>query len=102
MAFSTRTIELSFTDTLPFGKYKNVTIAEVAKCNHQYLHWLHNNTKTKIAREVLNIDPKTALKYLPKAEVLEQPQKLSEKEFLKLVTWNTIKNIYGDPTDKDF
>lgn len=42
---------LGLNSTMPFGKYKGVTIRELIKKDQQYLNWLTENTSVEISYE---------------------------------------------------
>jgi hypothetical protein len=87
---------------MPFGKYKDITMAEILRTNNYYIKWLSEKTKTNLDPLLLEIDPKNALKFLPKPKELSSYKKVSEKEFITLLKWNRIINIYGNPAPADF
>lgn len=100
MKFSTR--QLSFNDIMPFGKYKDLTIAEIVRVNQGYLKWVNDNTKTSIDPICLSIDRTKALNYLTSPTSTTSLPPLSEAQYVSLVRWNRIYNIIADPKPEDF
>lgn len=101
MAFNSGYKELSFNDTMPFGKYKDLTIAEIVRVNQGYLKWLTENTKTKIDSKCLSVDPSTALRFITIPDSTPSLPPLSERQYIDLTKWNRI-SIIGDPKPEEF
>lgn len=94
---------LQLTSKMPFGKYKGKTLDYIRKFHYSYLEWLKENTSVNLAPEVLApYNYKEELRKLPQPEALSKPKKLSEKEFLFLINWTTIKGVKCYPTAEDF
>jgi uncharacterized protein (DUF3820 family) len=78
---------------LEFGKYKGLTIEEIAKKDYKYLKWIENNQEIKIKHETRenikdflknNEEPKNQEQKVKKVYVKKNKEEISELEIIRL------------------